>query len=72
MWSSSQLTVEKRSHNRQKISPYSRRIKDVRGRHSHQATLIRKITLSAQQLESSLPGTKTKGSDLTKENTATG
>lgn len=35
-------------------------------------TLIRKIALSAQQLESGLPGTKTKGSDLTKENTVTG
>ena len=30
-------------------------------------TLIQKITLSARQLESSLPRNKTKGKDLTKE-----
>ena len=35
-------------------------------------TLIWKMILSARQLESSLPGAKTKGADLIKENNAAG
>lgn len=35
-------------------------------------TLIEKMTLSARQLESSLPGAKIKGSELTKENNGLG
>lgn len=61
---SPQLSVERKGCSRQKIlSPYSRRMKDVRGRRSPQAQSDsdwgRRRVASARQLEPSLPGAKT-------------